>query len=121
MKKRRLLLLLLVFPISCAILLGLEAWVLVVSYLGAAAVGFGLEALVLYQSRGGQAWLRLIPLVLLAFPLALAWLDLNSADFLAGLGAAMCLVGALCYLCGWGAAWALAPDKEEKEEKHHEA
>lgn len=120
MKKRRLFLLLLLAPAACAVFLSLGDWVMVLLYLGAAALGFGLEALALHLSRNGRAWLRFVPLALLAVPLALAWRTANSAVFLAGVAAVFLLTIGLCGLCGWGAAWALAPDKREKEEKHHE-
>lgn len=107
MKKRRLLLLLLLLPALCAVSLSLESWEMAALYLGAAALGFGLEVLMLRLSRNGRAWLRFIPLALLAVPLALAWQDLNSNAFFSGLAAVVWLIAALCGLCGWGAAWGL--------------
>jgi len=118
-KKRRLFLLLLLLPAAwCAVFLNLEAWEMALLYLGAAVLSFGLEVVMLYLSRDGYTWLRFLPLVLLAVPLVLAWWVAISGDFLAELGAALVLIVGLC---GWGAAWALAPDKGEKEGEHCEA
>lgn len=122
MKKRRLFLLLLLLPAAwCAVFLNLEAWELALLYLGAAVLSFGLEVVMLYLSRDGYTWLRFLPLALVAVPLVLAWWVAISGEFLAELGAALVLIVGLCGLCGWGAAWALAPDKGEKEGEHREA
>jgi len=85
-------------------------WELALLFLAAAALGFGLEALMLYLSRDGLKWLRLAPLVLLAVPGALAWQEAHSNGFLSGLAAVLWLIVALCGLCGWGAAWGIRGD-----------
>ncbi len=108
MKKRQGWLYLLLFPaLGVSLMLSIGAWELAALYLTAAALGFGLEALMLYLSRNGMKWLRLLPLTLLAVPVFLAWLELDSGGFLCELGAALWLIMGLCGLCGWGAAWAL--------------
>lgn len=88
-------------------MLSIGAWELAVLYLAVTALGFALEALLLYLSRDGVKWLRLMPLALLAIPAVLAWKELHSGAFLAELGAALWLSFGLCGLCGWGAAWSL--------------
>ncbi len=88
-------------------MLSIGAWELAVLYLAATALGFGLEALMLYLSRDGVKWLRLLPLALLAVPVFLARRELHSGAFLAELAAALWLSFGLCGLCGWGAAWGL--------------
>jgi len=108
MKKRRGWLYLLILPaLGGCLMLSLGAWELAALYLAVTALGFGLEALMLYLSRDGVKWLRFLPLALLAVPGALAWRELHSGGFLAELGAALWLTLGLCALCGWGAAWAL--------------
>ncbi len=99
-------------------MLSIGAWELAALYLTATALGFGLEALMLYLSRDGVKWLRLLPLALLAVPVFLARLELNGGSFLAELAAALWLSFGLCGLCGWGAAWGLTalPSFQPEEE-----
>ncbi len=118
MKKRQGQLYLLLLPaLGGCLMLSIGAWELAVLYLAVTALGFGLEALMLYLSRDGMKWLRLLPLALLAVPAALAWSELNSGGFLCELGAALWLFLGLCGLCGWGAAWGLTalPSFQTKE------
>jgi len=106
--RRRLWLFLLLLPVAgCVALLNLEAWELAVLYLGAAALGFGLGAILLKLVPNRVKWVAFTPLVLLTIPAVLAWQTWNSGEFLAELGAALWLLMSLCGLCGWGAAWGL--------------
>ncbi len=108
MKKRQGWLYLLLLPaLGGSLMLSIGAWEVAALYLAVTALGFGLEALMLYLFRNRMKWLRLLPLALLAVPVFLAWLELDSGGFLCELGAALWLSFGLCGLCGWGAAWAL--------------
>lgn len=118
MKKRQGWLLLLLVPaVGVSLMLSIGVWELVALCLAVTALGFGLEALLLYLSRNGRKWLRLLPLALPAVLVSLAWLELDSGSFLCELAAALWLILGLCALCGWGAAWALTglPSFQAKE------
>ncbi len=117
--KRRWLLLLLLPPVAVTLypLLftpwndGISSLFLVFCLLPA-ALGFGLGALLRFLCRDGWRWAVYTPLALEVVPLALAWEDISTPGFLSGLMAMFCLMGAICYLLGWGASWAFDFKKE---------
>jgi len=101
---------LLALPASAALglslLLALIDPILSLWSLAALALGFAIQAAVLFLTRQGPKWLRWAPLGLLAVPLFMAR-SVRPHGFLWELEILFWLSLALSYLLGWAAAWGL--------------
>lgn len=76
-------------------------------------LGFSVQAVALFFARRAGKWLRFATLGLLLIPVAGAAYEASRQGMFWQLGALIWLAGAVLYLPGWGAAWALERTRHE--------